>query len=471
VPGGDERRGHDRNEKFTPHTFQERDIMKTITAAVMLMFLAVMAASAAGGMSFPGDAKIALEGRLNCPYVPHNGGRVYLQLSVVTPDRGAKERKPVNLCVVLDRSGSMADQGKIGNAKEALQALIDQLNEGDVFSLVIYDDVVDVLRPACRVESKGELRHLVEGIQPRGWTNLGGGMMEGFRQAGRFAGREYVNRVVLLSDGLANQGITDPRELGRIARRERDRSISLTTMGVGLEYNENLMTSLADQGGGNYYFIESSRNLASILRKEFDMIGCVVAQNGVIELKLSRGVRVIDVVGAGFNGSGSAVTIPIGDLYARERRDLTVELEIPEGTGRHVVVDGQLRFDPVRDVAKRGGSFSADVVYSRDVAEVDRHRDMEAQAKADVAVSTRGVERAMARLDEGKNEEAEKELARANDVLRASPAASVAGAGSVIVNQAKKLSDYRQAVNDAKGDLSKVKKDIQFDNYRVQKQK
>jgi Ca-activated chloride channel homolog len=445
--------------------------MKTNGVAATLLMLAAMAVPPAAGMSFPGDATIALDGRLNCPAMPHNGGRLYLQLAVTAPEGRVRERKPVNLCVVLDRSGSMADQGKIVNAREALNTLIDQLNEGDVFSLVIYDDVVDVLRPACRVESKSALRHLVEGIQPRGWTNLGGGMVEGFRQAARFAGHNYVNRVVLLSDGLANQGITDPRELGKIARRQRERSISLTTMGVGLEYNENLMTSLADQGGGNYYFIESARNLASILRREFDMMGCVVAQNGVIDLTLGRGVRVLDVVGADFTGHDGRVSIPVGDLYAGERRDLTVELEVPEGTGRLMVASGTLRFDRVHGVAMHGGSFSAHGVYTRDVAEVDRNRDMGIQAKADVAVSTRSVEKAMADLDAGKHEEAQQELARASQVLQASPAACVAGSGAVILNQAKKLTEYGETVNGAKGDLRKAKKDIQYDNYKTQRQK
>lgn len=442
-------------------------------AHAMFLVAAVVAALTAGSscaMS-PPRGRLTLDGRLNCPYLSHNGGRAYLQLTLAVPDVRMPERKPVNLCVVLDRSGSMADQGKIGNAKAALNALIDQLNEGDVFSLVIYDDIVEVLRPACRVESKGDLRSLVEGIHPRGWTNLGGGMSEGFTQAEKYAGRNFVNRVVLLSDGLANQGITDPSALGRIARQHRDRSISLTTMGVGLEYNENLMSSLADQGGGNYYFIESSRNLASILRKEFDMIGCVVAQNAVIDLTLGRGVRVVDVVGAGFRGSDGRVSIEVGDLYANDRREFTVELQIPEGTGRMTVASGAVRYDPAGEIALRSGSFSAGITYTTDAAEIDRKRDMETQAKADVAVSTRRVEKAMVSLDEGKNEEAVKELSAARDALRASPAAAQAGAGAAIMAQEQKLSAYQQTIADSVGDARKAKKAIQFENYKQQRNK
>ncbi|HTY58115.1 MAG TPA: VWA domain-containing protein, partial [Bacteroidota bacterium] len=160
----------------------------------------------AGAMSLPGrSGALRLQGSMNCPVVPSGGGEAFMQIVLTAPQGGARERKPVNLCVVLDRSGSMSEQGKIVNAKAALDALIDRLSPQDLFSLVIYDDVVDVLRPAGYAGDRRGLHDLVEGIQPRGWTNLGGGMLEGFAQVEKYAGGEYVNRVVLLSDGLANR--------------------------------------------------------------------------------------------------------------------------------------------------------------------------------------------------------------------------------------------------------------------------
>jgi len=443
--------------------------MKSFALTLIALTLGAMSPAAAAGMSHPRESGIALEGRINSPYIASRGGRAYLQLTIVTPERGVRERKPVNLCVVLDRSGSMAEQGKIGNAKAALNALIDQLNEDDIFSLVIYDDVVDVLRPACRVEDKAGLRDLVEGIGPRGWTNLGGGMREGFRQVEKHAGGATVNRVVLLSDGLANRGVTDPSHLGRLAREHRGHSVSLTTIGVGLDYNENLMTSLADQGGGNYYFIECAGDLASILRKEFDMLGCVVAQDAVIELKPGRGVRVADVIGGELVAGDGKVRIPVGDLYAGERREFTVELDLPGGIGREVVASGVLRYDPAGVIA--GGSFSASVTYTGDAAEIDHYRDWGAQSKADIAVSTRGVEKAMNALDAGRKDEAVKEIAAARQALRASPSASQAGVGAAVMAQEQRLGVYQERVAESAGDARKAKKAIQYDNYNVQKKK
>ena len=135
----------------------------------------------------------------------------------------------------------MGSQQKIENARAAVRALIDQLRSGDYFSLVIYDDVVETVCRSARVSDREALRRIVDEISPRGWTNLGGGLMEGIRQAERHAREDYVNRVILLSDGLANRGITDPARLAEITARAARKGISLTTMGVGWDFNEGLM--------------------------------------------------------------------------------------------------------------------------------------------------------------------------------------------------------------------------------------
>ena len=426
----------------------------------------------AGAMSLPGrSGALRLQGSMNCPVVPSGGGEAFMQIVLTAPQGGARERKPVNLCVVLDRSGSMSEQGKIVNAKAALDALIDRLSPQDLFSLVIYDDVVDVLRPAGYAGDRRGLHDLVEGIQPRGWTNLGGGMLEGFAQVEKYAGGEYVNRVVLLSDGLANRGITDPGTLAGYARDFRKRSISLTTMGVGLDYNENLMTSLASGGGGNYYFIESPRSLASILGREFNMLGCVAAQNTVIDLTPGCGVRVVDVVGAEFTSGDGHIRIPVGDVYAGERREFTVVLSIPPGRGSLVVAQGEVRYEPVRDRVSVASLDGVRVRYSADGAEIERHRDLETQARADVAISTRGVERAMDALDRGKGEAAVQEIAAARRMLQASPALSGSATGGTIKEQDARLSAYEQKLKDGPDSLGRAKKSIQYDNYLKQRGK
>lgn len=414
---------------------------------------------------------IVLQTRLNTPTISMNGGIAYLQVTVTTPPDGLPRRRPLNISVVLDRSGSMGDEAKMDYAKQALRTLVDQLRSDDILSIVIYDDVIDVLRPSCPVgRDKYSIKHLIDEIYPRGSTNLGGGMVEGFRQVEENMDKEYVNRVVLLSDGLANQGITDPRALEHLARKYRSQCISLTTMGVGLDYNENLMVELAKNGGGNYYFIESPNSLASIMSREFNTLSTVIAQDASIEITLGYGVALRDVIGSEYRVQGDRYVVPIGDLYSNDCRQFTVELTIPEGVGALAVAASVLRYESNQYWGDGFPTSSANVRYTSDVALIEKERDLGVQAKADIAVSTRTVEHAMNALDQGKNDEASAFLQRAQDVLRASPAASSAGAGGAQVrDQAVKLESYQRLLKDSTDDARKAKKSIQYENYKTQK--
>lgn len=367
----------------------------------------------------------------------------------------------------------MAEEGKMSHARAALHALINQLRNDDVLSLVIYDNEVDVLWPASPVgPRKDELRHLVNEVYPRGRTNLGGGMNEGYRQVGRNLQREYVNRVILLSDGLANEGITDPRRLADIAQRQRTTGVSLTTIGVGLDYNENLMVDLSEQGGGNYYFIENPENLASVLRREFDQLSSVLAQSVILELELGGGVTLHDVIGFEYRREGTKVKVPIGDLYANDSRELCAEISVPPGRGSLTVAQGRLVWQVESAVEKTFPSFRTAVRYENDRAAVERERDWDTQAKGDVAVSTRAVKQAMEALDAGNSEQATQTLTSARRDLAASPAVSQSGAAAgAIMAQEARLKSYADSLSREGKDARRVKKSIQFDNYQVQKQR
>ena len=430
-----------------------------------------LVAAALLGFSFAhgSDKGITVSGRFNSPYISHNGGTAYLQLCITTPASESHERRAMNLAVVLDRSGSMADGGKIEYAKKAVRSLIDQLREGDYFSFVIYDDVVQVVRESRRVRDKRDLRNLLDDVYPRGATNLGGGLVAGLEQVERHRDREFLNRVILLSDGLANRGITSPHELRRIAQGYRSKSISVTTMGVGLDYNENLMMGLSQSGGGNYYFIESPNSLASILGTELRSVTSIVAQNASIELTLADGVRVRDVIGCEQQREAKKITVPVGDLYSGEQRQLTVELEIPEGSGTLQAVKGVLRYEGKHGWFESWPSFTAALHYTRILAEIDKNRDNEIQALVDVAVSTRSVDKALKALDEGRKDEAAKELKAAESAVMLSPAALSKGAGGAMLgDQRARLESFQNLLRDTV-DLRKAKKAIQFENYQTQK--
>jgi len=285
----------------------------------------------------------------------------------------------------------------------------------------------------------------------------------------RHCDREFLNRVVLVSDGLANRGVTDTEELQGIARRFRSRSISVTTMGVGLEYNENLMMGLSQSGGGNYYFIESPGSLGPIFHQELRSMATIAAQNAILELSLADGVHLRDVIGCEQRREGKRITIPIGDLYAGEERRLTVELEIPGGHGTIEAVKGTLRYDGKHGWLDQWPAFSANIRYGRTLAEIEQSRDPVIQAQVDVALSTRNVDRAMKALDAGNRDAAMRELKSAQATVMMSPAVISEGAGGAILsNQRLKLEAFRRMITDS-ADLRKAKKAIQFENYQTQK--
>lgn len=439
----------------------------------ILLFIAVLSIPAlVSGMIFQKQSQpVSVTGKLNYPVVSERGGPVFLHIAVSTRMSERTKRKPMNLSIVIDRSGSMGDRHKLEYVKEAYRKLIRQLHYGDFLSVVVYDDRVTVLRPSTMIrDDVRRLTSLLDDVEPGGSTNLGGGLREGLNQADHHASNEYINRVILLSDGLANVGITDPVELNRITKIYRRHSIAVSTMGVGLEYNENLMMSLAESGGGNYYFIEHPSSIVSIVREEMNLASSVFAQNAFIELHLGHDIRIDDVIGFEFNRHDNTISIPIGDLYSNDFRELTIALTLPGGNGTRTIVKGELCF-VADDPAIASQSFSTGVRYSNNEAEIGKNRNLDIQAKADIAVSTKKVNEAMEAMDKGHTDDAEQRLVEAQTLLKSSPALSASGAsGDRLREQINRTASYRQTMNDA-GDLRKAKKSIQFDNYKTQKRK
>ena len=204
-------------------------------------------------------------------------------------------REPVNIAFVLDRSGSMAGR-KIELARRAVEVAIERLLPEDRFAVVAYDDRIDVVvesTPASREAKDGALRRLRD-IDARGSTDLGGGWLRGAEQVAlhQVAGGGGVQRVLLLTDGLANQGITDATELAAHARSLRTRGVSTSTFGVGEDFDEALLQGMADAGGGHFYFIERPEQITDLIASEVGELLEIVARDAAIELTAPEGLTV-----------------------------------------------------------------------------------------------------------------------------------------------------------------------------------
>ncbi len=238
------------------------------------------------------------------------------------------KRTPVNVAIVLDKSGSMSGK-KIAQAREAAIAAIQRLNADDIVSIITYDSTVNVLVPATRLTDRVMFERKIRQINAGGSTALFAGVSKGAREIRKFLSRNRVNRIILLSDGLANVGPSSPGQLADLGASLIKEGISVTTIGLGLGYNEDLMTQLADTSDGNHAFVQEPEELARIFNLEFGDVLSVVAQEVAVTIRCAPGVRPVRVLGRKADIAGQTATIILNQLYSRQEKYILLETEIP----------------------------------------------------------------------------------------------------------------------------------------------
>lgn len=294
-------------------------------AAVALLGLMVCGAASAKQvrLNLATSASVIPAGRVE---------RAYLKVGLDGLDIAeASARTPVNVALVLDKSGSMRGE-KIYRAREAAKMAVDRLGPDDIVSVVAYDTTVEVLVPATKARDRDLIKYQIDRVQAGGDTALFAGVSVGAREVRKFLDRRRVSRVVLLSDGQANVGPSSPYELADLGASLIKEGISVTTIGLGMGYNEDLMASLAEASDGNHAFAENGADLARIFNFEFGDLLSVVARDVRVEIQLSPGVRPIRALGRKAKIHGRQVVARINQLYARQEKFLMLEIEVPAGS-------------------------------------------------------------------------------------------------------------------------------------------
>ncbi|GAB7082168.1 vWA domain-containing protein [Megalodesulfovibrio paquesii] len=300
------------------------------------------AAAASSATLSAGEGPLAISATLTQSKLARGSdGRTTLSLTLKTspvPTAEETSRAPaapapqrsMDVAVVLDRSGSMRGD-KLAGAKAALRTLVAAMTERDRFALISYADSVVVHRPPtlCTPAVKDTLLQEIEALEAGGNTNLGAGLEYGLQALQQGPQSSNTRLALLISDGLANRGITDPAQLGRLAAKGLAQDVMVSTVGVGLDFNELVMTRIADLGGGSYRFLEDPRTFAAGFFEEFATVRQAVAVNLEIRITLPRGVRLEEASGYPVEMQGHTAVIRPGSLSGGASRTLHLNLQVP----------------------------------------------------------------------------------------------------------------------------------------------
>lgn len=305
--------------------------------------------------------------------------RVGVQSEIVADN----ERPPVSLTFIVDTSGSMDRDDRLGLVKDSLHTLVDELDDDDQVAIVVYSDNSGVILPPTQIANDDLIHDAIDSLRPGGSTNLESGLEEGYELALDSFIDNGINRVIIASDGVANAGITDQIELSRFIRGYANQGIQLVTVGYGMgNFNDTLMEQLADNGDGFYAYVDTTDEVDRLFEDELTSTLITAAIDAKIQVEFdpdvvaeyrligfeNRGVRDSDfrndAVDAGELGAGHQVTAMYEVELARgvtvdDRGDLGevfLRWEDPE-SGEVIEIDEDI---DLRDIEEVWGDTAED---------------------------------------------------------------------------------------------------------------
>lgn len=318
--------------------------------------------------------------------IPSQGGVIDVLVRVRAPeqsDAAQSESPQKRLSLVIDRSGSMGGQ-PLEEALKCVEYIAGHVAAKDQVSVVVYDNRVQVLLPLSHVKSADDVSRLLAGVDEGGTTNLFGGWEEGAKQLE--AGDEAsISRVILLSDGQANEGLVDQEEIETHCRKWLAKGVSTTTVGLGRDFNEDLMIAMAKAGGGQQYYGQTAKDLFDNFDEELSLLQAMYMRKLVVKLVPAPGV-IIEPLGDHQQSSDGtyslrdlafgaeswmALRLHVSPTAAGERRDLLAATVVGFGVDGHAIplISTMLSLLAVDQTAH--DALPVDDVVARRMQEVD----------------------------------------------------------------------------------------------------
>jgi Ca-activated chloride channel family protein len=392
---------------------------------------------------------------------------IKIDLSAIADVRKTS-RPPLNLAVVLDRSGSMTG-AKIEKAKQAAMQLVDRLQRQDVFSLVMFSDVSQVVVPAQHVEDKDALKEKIESIEASGSTALYAGVKMGADQLDEFSSSKRINRVILLSDGLANVGPSTPRDLRRLGSQLAERGISVTTIGVGDDYNEDLMAGLAEASDANYYYVKDTEKLPEIFARELGGLLSVAARDVRIEIICPDGVTPLGFIGRSEQFENQRAVVKLSQFTPGQDRYLFLRCRVA-GNRQDVAQVNVHYTDELGGGGPQAASGTARIDLTDDQSASDRSMNGAVYAEKELMLTAVAKDEAMQQADTGNYAAAARILSVQNTSLGAAYKVAPASVQTQIRAETDNLNDFAGQL-DGGSYSSATRKTMQAQSYDTRNSK
>ena len=326
---------------------------------------------------------------------------------LLRPLDGAACRAPIAAALVIDKSGSMGAEGKMENAKRGALEALKLLGARDIAAVIAYDTEAFVLAEAGAASETARFARSVSRLEAGGNTALYDGVKLGAREIEGFLESGYVPRIILLSDGLANVGPSSVKEIASLGRSLSKRGITITTIGLGLDYDEDLMTTLAGVSGGNSYFAKTRDRLEDIFKRDMEDAVAVTGRGVRITLSCGDGVRPVRSVGREGRSNAKEIVVDTGSLYGAEKYAI-FELEVPASETEGAIRAGAVKVEYTDAVTGSAVALEShlDIEYTASEDYALGQRNAEIAAQAEIARNAEILEQAVELADSGRAEEA-----------------------------------------------------------------